>query len=262
MRTLVRRFQREVKDESKVTWRSVMTNSQTTSMSVIAVSRFQEFRLVCRRLVSSPSISKVLEVGCGTGHWLSILSDLPIELTGVDPSRAMLEKARRRVARAQLVCASAENIPFPGGSFDLIFCVNAFHHFSDPKKFLRDSRLLLRNGGQLAIFGLDPHAPNTDWYLCDYFPGVRAVDLKRYLPVAEVERLMAEAGFSNPFRPTCSTHPEDLYWRSCFPRPLPRQGEYITIAPDLGRRLSEGKTSHYIRSPEGKAAKALNFLSC
>jgi ubiquinone/menaquinone biosynthesis C-methylase UbiE len=215
-----------------------------------------------RRLVSSPSVSKVLEVGCGTGHWLSILSDLPIELTGVDPSRAMLEKARRRVARAQLVCASAENIPFPGGSFDLIFCVNAFHHFSDPKKFLRDSRLLLRNGGQLAIFGLDPHAPNTDWYLCDYFPGVRAVDLKRYLPVAEVERLMAEAGFSNPFRPTCSTHPEDLYWRSCFPRPLPRQGEYITIAPDLGRRLSEGKTSHYIRSPEGKAAKALNFLSC
>ena len=152
-----------------------------------------------RRLVSSPSVSKVLEVGCGTGHWLSILSDLPIELTGVDPSRAMLEKARRRVARAQLVCASAENIPFPGGSFDLIFCVNAFHHFSDPKKFLRDSRLLLRNGGQLAIFGLDPHAPNTDWYLYDYFPGVRGVDLKRYLPVAEVKRLMAEAGFSKPF---------------------------------------------------------------
>ena len=103
------------------------------------------------------------------------------------------------MARAQLVCASAENIPFPGGSFDLIFCVNAFHHFSDPKKFLRDSRLLLRNGGQLAIFGLDPHAPNTDWYLYDYFPGVRGVDLKRYLPVAEVKRLMAEAGFSKPF---------------------------------------------------------------
>jgi len=103
------------------------------------------------------------------------------------------------VARAQLVCASAENIPFPGGSFDLIFCVNAFHHFSDPKKFLRDSRLLLRNGGQLAIFGLDPHAPNTDWYLCDYFPGVRAVDLKRYLPVAEVERLMAKRGSATRF---------------------------------------------------------------
>jgi SAM-dependent methyltransferase len=124
---------------------------------------------------------------------------LPIELTGVDPSCAMLEKARLRVAGAQLVCASAENIPFPGGSFDLIFCVNAFHHFSDPRKFLRDSRLLLRNGGQLAIFGLDPHAPNTDWYLYDYFPGVRGVDLTRCLPVAEVKRLMAEAGFSNAF---------------------------------------------------------------
>jgi ubiquinone/menaquinone biosynthesis C-methylase UbiE len=90
-----------------------------------------------RRLAGYPGTNKVLEVGCGTGHWLNVLSDLPVELTGVDPSRAMLEKARARATKAALVCASAENIPFPASSFDLIFCVNAFHHFSDPKKFLR-----------------------------------------------------------------------------------------------------------------------------
>jgi SAM-dependent methyltransferase len=150
-----------------------------------------------RRLATCPGTKKVVEVGCGTGHWLNILSDLPVELTGLDPSCAMLEKARARATRAGLVCASAEGIPFQARSFDLIFCVDAFHHFSNPKKFLRNSRLLLRNGARLAIFGLDPHAPGTDWYLYDYFPGVRVADLRRYSPTIEIKRLMAEAGFNH-----------------------------------------------------------------
>jgi ubiquinone/menaquinone biosynthesis C-methylase UbiE len=150
-----------------------------------------------RRLASSPVASRVLEVGCGTGHWLNILSDLPIELIGIDPSCAMLEKARARATRAGLVCACAESIPFQARSFDLIFCINAFHHFSDPNEFLRNSRLLLRNGGRLAVFGLDPHAPGTDWYLYDYFLRVRVADLRRYPPTIEIKRLMAEAGFND-----------------------------------------------------------------
>jgi len=57
--------------------------------------------------------------------------------------------------------------------------------------------LLLRNGGRLAISGLDPHAPGTEWYLYDYFPGVRVADLRRYPPTIEIKRLMAEAGFND-----------------------------------------------------------------
>jgi hypothetical protein len=64
-------------------------------------------------------------------------------------------------------------------------------------KFLRNSRLLLRNSGRLAIFGLDPHTPGSDGYLYDYFPGVRVADLRRYPPTIEIKRLMAEAGFND-----------------------------------------------------------------
>jgi SAM-dependent methyltransferase len=152
-----------------------------------------------RRLAISAETRKVLEVGCGTGHWLNILNHLQIELFGLDPSGAMLEKARLSTNRAMLICAAAEAMPFEPRFFDLIFCVNSFHHFRDPVKFLRDSRSLLRNNGRLAIFGLDPHAAGTDWYLYDHFPGVRERDLARYLPVAELKRLMAEAGFQNVF---------------------------------------------------------------
>lgn len=149
-----------------------------------------------RHLASRPNV-RVLEVGCGTGHWLSVLSDLSVELVGADSSFVMLQAARARTPKAELVCASAEFLPFSSDCLDLIFCVNAFHHFSNPEKFIRDSRLLLRTAGQLAIFGLDPHVPNAEWYLHDYFAGVREMDLERYVAHEELKRLMTAAGFRN-----------------------------------------------------------------
>lgn len=67
----------------------------------------------------------------------------------------------------------------------------------DPKKFLREARLLLRNGGQVAIFGLDPHDPKMNWYFYDYFPGLRKIDLQRFLPHEEIGRAIVEAGFQD-----------------------------------------------------------------
>ena len=109
----------------------------------------------------------------------------------------MLNKAGARGNRAALVCAPAEALPFEPNSVDLIFCVNAVHHFSNPEKFLRDSRLLLRSGGRIAIFGLDPHAEGTEWYHYEYFPGMREKDSARCLPHAQLRRFMNGAGFRN-----------------------------------------------------------------
>jgi len=51
----------------------------------------------------------VLEVGCGTGHWLaSVDNSRPRRLAGIDPSAPMLDRARRAAPAAQLVRARAE----------------------------------------------------------------------------------------------------------------------------------------------------------
>src|SRR5262249_57912699 len=135
-------------------WRSVTTNSLANLMSDIATNRFRESRIGCVASLVLPAPAEYWKLDAATGYSLNILSDLPIELIGIDPSFATLEKAR--ATRAALVCACAESIPFQARSFDLIFCINAFHQFTDPNKFLRNNRLLLRNGGRLAVFGLDP----------------------------------------------------------------------------------------------------------
>jgi|SRR5579864_707294 len=149
-------------------------------------------------LIDRPGLH-VLEVGCGTGHWLAALSEHAAYLLGADPSSAMLDKARCQAPAAELVCAPAERLPFSPRSMDLIFCVNAFHHFSDPKRFLRNARSLLRENGRLAIFGLDPHEPEMNWYLYDYFPGLREIDLTRFVPHKKIVSMMTEAGFHNAF---------------------------------------------------------------
>lgn len=152
-------------------------------------------------LIDRPGLH-VLEVGCGTGHWLAALSGHAACLLGADPSSAMLDKAHRQAPAARLVCAPAERLPFSCNSMDLIFCVNAFHHFSDPKRFLRNASSLLRKAGRLAIFGLDPHDPEAKWYFYEYFPSLKEIDLQRFVPHNEIA--IPQVILGNSFIDSCS----------------------------------------------------------
>jgi len=80
--------------------------------------------------------------------------------------------------------------------FNLIFCVNAFHHFPQPYVFISEARRLLRSGGVLAIMGMDPHAGRDRWYLYDYFAGTHETDLRRFSSSGMILDWMVAAGFA------------------------------------------------------------------
>jgi ubiquinone/menaquinone biosynthesis C-methylase UbiE len=143
----------------------------------------------------------VLEVGCGTGHWLAEVRSAKASaerqwLTGIDPSAQMLERARQRLPDTSLVRARAEDLPFPDASFDRIFCVNALHHFSDRNRFFAEARRLLRPGGGLLTIGKDPHREGDSWWVYDYFEETRAIDRVRYAPVKTLRGELTRAGFA------------------------------------------------------------------
>lgn len=148
-----------------------------------------------RALVETNRPQSVLEAGCGTGHWTAALRELAPRICGIDYSLEMLRRARARDSGARIVRATAEFLPFREERFDLIFCVNAIHHFERIDRFIPEARRLLRPGGTLAVIGMDPHHRRDYWCVYDYFPETRAIDLARYPSSGQIMDSMLRAGF-------------------------------------------------------------------
>jgi ubiquinone/menaquinone biosynthesis C-methylase UbiE len=136
-----------------------------------------------------------LEVGCGTGHWLGVLAPHTRQIFGLDLSAGMLRQARRQAPASPLAQGQAGQLPFASASFDLLICVNALHHFPNPRAFIAESRRLLRPGGAWVNIGMDPHAGRDHWYLYDYFPGTLATDRQRFPSVGTLMDWVRAAGF-------------------------------------------------------------------
>ena len=146
-------------------------------------------------LVRECGAQQILEVGCGTGRWLAELQAVAHRVYGLDLSPGMLGQARQQDARFRLMCAHATRLPFPGAAFDLVFCVNALHHFDAPRVFISEARRLLRPGGALAVVGMDPHTGRDDWYVYHYFEGTLAADLARFPSAGTILDWMIASGF-------------------------------------------------------------------
>jgi ubiquinone/menaquinone biosynthesis C-methylase UbiE len=139
---------------------------------------------------------QILEVGCGTGHWLALLASQGYRVAGLDASRSMVDQAKIKIPRPALMRGHAEALPLKTASFDRIFCINAFHHFSDKTAFMTEARRVLRRGGRLMSVSLDPHMDCDHWWIYDYFPQVIALDKGRYLPMHTIRQMMMDSGFT------------------------------------------------------------------
>ena len=79
----------------------------------------------------------ILEFGCGAAQWSIALAQAGARPVGLDLSERQLEHARTLMARAgvdfPLVHASAEAVPLPDASFDIVFCDHGAMTFADPR---------------------------------------------------------------------------------------------------------------------------------
>ena len=152
-------------------------------------------REVLRRVVGQGVAGVTVEIGCGTGHWLRELAGATPLLVGIDLSWEMLVRARDRNTRFHLVRGDAAILPFATASIDRVLCVNVLHHIRDPPGFLRECRRVLGVGGRFITIGLDPHTGSDAWWVYDYFPSARGIDLQRYPATSRIRELLTEAGF-------------------------------------------------------------------
>ena len=97
----------------------------------------------------------ILELGCGAARWSIALAQEGARPVGLDFSSRQLAHARRLMQEAgvsfPLVEASAEAVPLPTASFDIIFCDWGAMTFSDPYLTVPEVGRLLRPGGLFAF---------------------------------------------------------------------------------------------------------------
>ena len=94
---------------------------------------------------------RILDAGCGSGPLFAALRDRGAEVSGIDLSAGMLEKARKRLgADADLQVADlADPLPFPDESFDDVIASLVLHYLKDWKPTLAEIRRVLKPGGRL-----------------------------------------------------------------------------------------------------------------
>lgn len=102
----------------------------------------------------------ILELGCGAAQWSIALAKKGARPVALDISETQLAHARRLMDEAgvefPLVHASAEAVPLPDESFDIVFCDYGGMTFGDPYATVPEAARLLRPGGLLAFCGATP----------------------------------------------------------------------------------------------------------
>jgi SAM-dependent methyltransferase len=136
--------------------------------------------------------SPILDVGCGTGHFLLELRNQGLtNLTGVDP---FIDADIRHPGGVAVFKKSLSDMT---GEFDLIMLHHSFEHMGDPQGVLKDLHRLLRKN-RYAVIRI-PVAASLAWkkYGVNWF----ALDAPRHLFLhtrKSMQLLAEQAGFDMP----------------------------------------------------------------
>jgi len=109
---------------------------------------------LCRLL--GPGPGRCLDLGCGSGHFIPLVSQLGWTITGVDLSRDQLEHARLRLHGVDLLLGDVTALPFEDESFDASYSTFTHTDFDDFAAAMQEARRVLRPGGSLVYVGNHP----------------------------------------------------------------------------------------------------------
>ena len=193
----------------------------------------------------------VLDVGCGIGGPARFLAATHgCRVTGIDFSKPFVDAARYLTERTVLTeqvsfrVASALDLPFCDGGFDVALLQHVAMNVSDRARLYREIRRVLRPAGRFATFdvvstGEEPHYP---------VPWARTPETSFLLTAEATRDAIEEAGFTTlAWRDdTEAARAWAAHLRVSGAPPSPNLGvvmgpDFAQLAANLGRNLLEGR---------------------
>lgn len=184
----------------------------------------------------------MLDVGCGEGRFCRMLGAEGIACTGIDPTRALIERARELDPQGVYLEASGDALPADDASFDLVVSYLSLIDMPEIDAPISEMARALRPGGTLLIANcgsFNTAGAETGWVRG--FGG----ELKHY----PVDHYLEERGFWTEWRGIrIVNHHRPL---SAYMREFLRHGLELTFfdepAPIAG--APEPKAERYRRAP-------------
>ena len=146
---------------------------------------FRDLRANCAGQGEKGSAINILDVGCGTGANLEMLSQFG-RAQGVDVSAEALSFCQAR-GLEQVKLGAAEALPYDDNSFELVTGLDVVEHLDDDLAGLKEMRRVLRPGGRALLF---VPAFMFLWGVQDDISNHR----RRYT-LKDLKRVVREAGF-------------------------------------------------------------------
>ncbi|MEO6205557.1 MAG: class I SAM-dependent methyltransferase [Mycobacteriales bacterium] len=118
---------------------------------------------------------RLVDLGCGSGYWLPGYADEAATVIGVEPDDTLLDRARGRDPRVPVTHGSAEHLPLPDASVDVVHARFAYFFGPGSEAGLAEVDRVLAPGGRLVVVDNDPECGEFAALLAAGYP-VRNVD--------------------------------------------------------------------------------------
>jgi len=115
---------------------------------------------------------EVLDIGCGTGRYCELLAKRGARVVGIDPSRKMLECAKRKTTddcRFDLVCGRIQDLKFPSNHFNVVVSALTFGHIPELGQVMMDISRAIKKGGRLIVSDIHPYWPVSGHDYAEFF---------------------------------------------------------------------------------------------
>ncbi len=165
--------------------------------------------------------ARILDIGCGTGVSLVPLLDQGLNLTGIDPSLYMLDKACERLGqKVDLHRGSAEELPFEDNAFDTAFFFTSLEFSDRPAKAIEEACRVAKD--QVIIAVLNRHAPLNMYRRCKGFFRPDIYTKMHFFSIWEIRQIVHAMLGKVP-----------VYWRTTIQVPFIR-GRFMKWVENLG----------------------------